>query len=198
MNDRPDTELDAFAEALRAEQVTPPTDAVARWHAALDTAATLERQRREPGRSGRRGFWGAAVTGAVIVGVYLAAPPGPEVAPTPQPAVATVADTTFARGLQVHLVDSRARLARFDAATDTDALIADLVAENRLYAAAAERQGAVRLARVLRAFDAVLLQLSDIDGDPEAAAALLEQMLFELDVVLTKLARDASTSTHTT
>jgi DNA-binding GntR family transcriptional regulator len=67
-----------------------------------------------------------------------------------------------------------------------------------LYESAAERNDAPQIARVLRAFEPILLRLAADNIAPEDAAALRDQLAFELNVMLTKLARDASDETHTT
>jgi hypothetical protein len=50
---------------------------------------------------------------------------------------------------------------------------------------------------VLRAFEPILLQLSEQDIAPEDAEALRAQLAFELQVMLTKLSRDASEVSQT-
>ncbi len=62
----------------------------------------------------------------------------------------------------------------------------------------AERNDAPELARVLRAFEPILLQLAATDVAPEDAEALRAKLAFELNVMLTKLARVSSNETHTT
>jgi DNA-binding FadR family transcriptional regulator len=54
------------------------------------------------------------------------------------------------------------------------------------------------LARVLRAFEPILLRLAADDIAPEDAEALRAQLAFELDVMLTKLSRGSSNKTQTT
>ena len=75
--------------------------------------------------------------------------------------VARPALVAFERGLQVHLTESRQQLVGLPADVDAQRtmLMMRMVQENRSVPAAAERNGAGDLARVLRAFEA----------DPDAA-----------------------------
>ncbi len=74
-------------------------------------------------------------------------------------------------------------------------LVYGLIEPNRLYARAAEQNEADDLARVLRAFEPILVQLAAEDIAPTDAEALRTQLTFELDVMLTKLAREPSDET---
>ena len=51
------------------------------------------------------------------------------------------------------------------------------------------------LARVLRAFEPILVRLSAEDISPGEAAKLQSQLAFEINIVLTKLARQVSDNT---
>ena len=68
----------------------------------------------------------------------------------------------------------------------------NIIEQNRLLERAAEQNDSESLARVLRAFELVLMQLAADDVTPEDAEALRAKLLFELNVVLTKLAHDTS------
>ena len=68
----------------------------------------------------------------------------------------------------------------------------NIIAQNRLYEKVAEQNDSQSLARVLRAFELVLVQLAADDITPQEAKDLQAKLLFELNVVLTKLARDPS------
>ena len=63
---------------------------------------------------------------------------------------------------------------------------------------AAANNDADDLARVLRAFEPILLRLAADDLAPEDARALQDQLAFEMNVMLTKLAVDPSDQTETT
>ena len=192
--------IDDLVRAHRDEVHEPPKHLVEQWHAAIDDAAALERGRQaQPTRGWSPGsfFLGMAVTAALALGIgigYLAGDNG-EVVVAPAPVESTVA---FSRGLQYHLRDSRAQLVSLEEEPDATLLVLDIIAQNRLYEAAAEKNNAPRIARVLRAFEPILLRLAADDIAPEDAAALREQLMFELDVMLTKMSRDASDQTHTT
>ena len=100
----------------------------------------------------------------------------------------------FVRGLQVHLRESEQGLSAtpFSATADRTLLITDIIEQNRRYEKVAQQNDSHGLARVLRAFDLVLVQLAAEDITPEEAEALQAKLLFELNVVLTKLSRDTS------
>ena len=198
MNDK----LDDLVRAQREEVHKPPAHLKQQWHAAIDEAAALERGRQQEPRhrwSPGLGFLGVAVTAALAlgvgIGVFLNEKPAEVVAPTVAQASSGEA---FSRGLQYHLRDARTQLVSLDGESDTTMLALEIVAQNRMYVRAAERNNAPSVARVLRAFEPILLELAADDVAPEDAEALREQLAFELNVMLTKLARDASDKTHTT
>jgi hypothetical protein len=105
----------------------------------------------------------------------------------------------FERGLEVHLEQSRQQIVGLpvDADQQRAALIMRMVQENRLFETAADRNGAQDLARVLRAFEPILLRLAADDVSPTEARALQAQLTFELNVMLTKLGRNVSDGTDT-
>ena len=125
------------------------------------------------------------------IGVFLSA--GPESIDTNQYVVADRADA-FGRVIQAHLRDTQDDIASIpiDMAEDRTLLVLQIIQQNRLFEQAAERNDADSLARVLRAFEPILMQLTAADITPEEAAALREQLAFELKVMLTKLERDTS------
>lgn len=196
MNDR----IDDLIRAHRDEVHRPPDHLVEQWHAAIDEAAALERGRQEQRRPRWKAgplFLGMAVTAALALGIgigFFAGDNGQTIT-APAPVDSSVA---FSRGLQYHLRDSRAQLVSLEEEPDATMLVLDIIAQNRMYEAAAEKNNAPRIARVLRAFEPILLRLAADDIAPEDAAALREQLEFELDVMLTKIARDASDKTQTT
>ncbi len=205
-----DKDLDKLVAAHAADKHPPPEHVVQRWHSAVDEAAALERQRERvtsshwhPGSF----FWGVAVTAALAIGVgigmyvtddqaTLDARQGPAlVASTAQPGAVPAA---FTRGLQVHFRDSQKQIANLGDKADRTTLVLQLIGQNRMYELAADNNGAPKLARVLRAFEPILLQLAATDIAPEDAEALRAQLAFELNVMLTKLARESSDDTQTT
>jgi hypothetical protein len=192
--------LDAPAPMAVAADVT------ARWHDSIDRAARSERQRST---SPHRGFhfpsfaWGtgvaAVLVAGIVIGLYMS---GNQVS---EPLIATdVTDAVFpdarspsdafARGLQVHLRESRKELAALpmDAHTERAVLIMQMIQQNRMFERAAEQNDSADLARVLRAFEFILVRLAADDITAEDAEALQSQLAFELDVMLTKLRRNAS------
>ena len=72
-----------------------------------------------------------------------------------------------------------------------------IINQNRLFERAAEQNDADDLARVLRAFEPVLVRLAEEDLSDADAEALRAKLAFELNVMLTKLSRDASNETDT-
>lgn len=189
--------------------VAVAADVTARWHDSIDRAARIERQRMRP--AGRllhipSFAWGTVIAAALVVGIglgfYLSEQrepdpvidPGMVVKLTPEMRSPSAA---FARGLQAHLKDSRHDLAALpaDASEERVMLIMHMVQQNRLFERAAEQNDASDLARVLRAFEPILMRLA-MNGLPaEDAEALQAQLAFELNVMLTKLEKNASEST---
>ncbi len=190
-------ELSAFGEPVD-EALAP--DLAARLHDTIERAANLERGRsRQPRMHFASFFWGAAVTAALAVGIGIGVWYGDDSAPDAMQTTELYAETRvpqdpFVRSLQVHFRDSRAELTNLSdiSAADRMILVADLIEQNRLYARAAEQNDADNLARVLRAFEPILVQLAAEDIAPTDAEALRAQLAFELDVMLTKLAREPS------
>lgn len=180
----------------------PSSDMVQRWHDSLDRAAGNEQQRRSgPAVHSWSFLLGAAVTAALAVGVGIGFMlDGAPTTPSPAPDEIVIADTVrragnstaFSRGLQVHLRESEQGLSSMPGESDRTQLIVDMIAQNRLFEIAAVQNDSEDMARVLRAFDLVLLELASEDIDTEEAEALRTKLIFELNVVLTKLAHDSS------
>jgi hypothetical protein len=198
--------IDDLIAAHRSDVHETPSHLVQQWHDTIDTAAALERgHKNEQQRGWHPGsfFWGMAVSAALALGLAVSFLLSDDTASSipyvvtnqTQPSVIPVA---FTRGLQVHLRDSQELLANMDDADDTTLLVLSIIEQNRLFESVADKNNAPRLARVLRAFEPILLQLAATDIAPEDAEALRAQLSFELNVMLTKLARDASNETHTT
>ncbi len=197
-----------LVEAHEADVHRPPAHVVEQWHNAIDEAAALERGRQQhPRQSWHPGsfFWGVAVTAALAIGIGIGfVLSGDNRVPTAVPVIVNVepnVDTTpaaFTRGLAVHLRDSRQRIASLDDSSDSTMLLMQIIEQNRRFEVAAKHNNAPKLARVLRAFEPILLQLAADDIAPESAEALRAQLAFELNVMLTKLARETSDESHTT
>ncbi len=179
-----------------------PADLAARFHDTIDRAASLERGREptpQPRMHFMSFFWGAAVTAALAVGIgigiWFGGDSMPDVGQPPQLVeMPSASPDAFVRSVQVHFRDSRAELSDLSdvSAADRMILVAGLIEQNRLYARAAEQNDADDLARVLRAFEPVLVELAAEDIAATDAEALRAQLAFELDVMLTKLALEPS------
>jgi len=203
MND----DIDDLVAAHREDAHHPPSHLVQQWHDSIDAAAAIERGRSKESQDGwrpRSFFWGMTVSAALAIGVgigFFASDDGVEsdvpilVANPPQ---ANVIPAAFTRGLQYHLRDSRKQLASFGSDSDRILLVLQLIEQNRLFESAADQNNAPKLARVLRAFEPILLRLATTDIAPEHAEALRAQLSFELNVMLTKLASKSSNETHST
>ena len=185
---------------------TPPHLAH-QWHNAIDEAAALERRREMLAKRAWRPssyFWGMAITAALALGVAIGVFVSDEATETRVPAVAvnppqaTVVPAAFTRGLQYHLRESRQQLSELDVDSDHAMLVLQLIEQNRLFEHAADKNNAANLARVLRAFEPILLRLAATDIAPEDAASLKAQLSFELNVMLTKLANESSNEAHST
>lgn len=190
------------------DTVAVTADVTARWHDSINRAARIERQRERPGRLLHipSFAWGTLVTAALALGVglgfYLAEQREAEQAIDPGMLVDLAPgmrspSIAFARGLQVHLQESRQDLAALpvDADRERAVLIMHMIQQNRLFERAAEQNDASDLARVLRAFEPILMRLARNELPPRDAEALQAQLAFELNVMLTKLEKSASEST---
>lgn len=199
------TDLDAVTEA----DVPAGSERHAAWHRVVDDLDLAERDAERKLRSGLHApsfVWGLAASAVVALGVLLVlgrqapVPAGP-----PSTIVADAATdtrqripTAFSRGLQQHFRDSQAAINEFDVgATDARAdLIGRLVEQNRMFERAAAWHDFDDMARLLRAFERVLVQLDSGQLTPTEAEMLKSQLAFEFNVVLTKLAAQPSTQTE--
>lgn len=200
---------DDLAHFDARDTVAVAADVTARWHDSIDRAARIERQREQP--EGRvlhipSFAWGTVVAAALVIGIglgfYLSEQRPPEQVIDPGMVVDLAPEMrspsiAFARGLQVHLRESRQDLAALpvDAREERAMLTMHMIQQNRLFARAAEQNDASDLARVLRAFEPILMRLAMNELPPGGAEALQAQLAFELNVMLTKLERSASEST---
>jgi hypothetical protein len=195
---------------LAAPPASARPDAIARWHDSIERAARFEHQRAAP--SGRAFHlpsftWGAVVAAALVAGIGIGAffAGNTVMEPAIQDGIAdnvmqpepASPSATFARGLAVHLRESRQELAGLsaEAGSERAMLITHMLQQNRMFERAAAENGSQDIARVLRAFEPILVQLAADDISPEEAQALQTQLAFELNVVLTKFRRNASDET---
>ena len=192
--------LQSLVRQLDAAASTPelpvPMHIQQRWRTAIERAASES-------DAGSRSWifsWRAVAVAAVLIlvvafGAQLAIDTpqvdGPQIA-NQDPVVPNVAErmgtpATEDGGVRWHLVSTQRQLIDVQQASgDKRAeLIATVIAQNRLYALAAERAGDERLARALRSFAPILEGLADDSGDPNGTLA---QLNFELRVMQARLA----------
>lgn len=184
----------------------PSSDMVHRWHDAVDRAAE-----RAPAHDRSGGFhfgsffWGAVVAAALAIGIGIGTflPGDGDLQPQQEHAFAATPapgeNGAFLRGLRVHLRKTGRELMTLPETSTADrtSLIVNIIGQNRLFERSAELNDADDIARLLRAFDLVLMQLATDGITPEESAALQSKLLFELNVVLTKLASDSSNEPET-
>lgn len=193
--------LDGLADPAVAPA---PETARRRWHAAVARAAEprISAAGRRPQMHFTSFFWGATVTAALVIGIGIGAlltadHAGNEIAPS------VLVDTgripgAFRRSLTDHLRASHEDIAAWRVENDAERmlLVTRIVEQNRLFERAAVQADAEDLARVLRAFEPVLIRLAAENIAIEDAEALRAQLAFELNVMLTKVARQTSDSSH--
>ena len=206
-----DDDLKEF-DALGLDELVPaPTHMQQRWHDSIDLAAQQERVAQKKSHSPfnfMSFFWGAAITTALAVGIGIGVMLSND--PTSIDSNDYVVRNTspgdpdrsaaFSRVLQAHFRDTRESIAALptSSAEEQAMLILQIIQQNRLFEQAAENNESENLARVLRAFEPILLQLAANDIAPEDADALREQLAFQLKIMLTKLERDTSKDTQST
>jgi len=172
---------------------------VERWHDSLNRAVRAEvAVAKKPVLHTWSFIWGAAISAALAVGIGIGVLLSDNDSPQyVVPNVLTANNSNsgaFVRGLQIHLRESQQNLSAtpVGATADRSSLIMNIIEQNRLYEKVAQNNDSQSLARVLRAFELVLLQLAADDITPQEAEELQAKLLFELNVVLTKLSRDTS------
>lgn len=180
--------LVARLDAAATIPEVPVPDAVQqRWRAALEKAAARPDAVavRVPRRT--RLIWPLAAAATAVIALVLVIPDRAREVTVETAATAVVPDVAaYERGLKWHLASAERQLASLDSATPEERarLIETIVAQNRIYALAAERAGEPQLARVLRAFAPVLEGLTQEGGDPSASIA---QLGFELRIMQGRL-----------
>lgn len=188
--------LDAAASA---PDVPVPERVQQRWSAALERAAKGEAMldERRPPRPSANIRWRLAAAACALVLLVVSVRFGMQTSPeriveqsspartTPTPAADDA--SAYERGLRVHLANTEWQLANLEDASGEERvrLIETIIAQNRLYAIAAERAGEPQLARVMRAFTPILERLADESGG--TAAGEIAQLSFELNVLQARL-----------
>lgn len=175
-----DAALRADLDALRATPVPVPAASVQRWRAALRADGTA---RARHAHAVRR-FVPLALAAAALltVGIGIGRWIASDRAAPVEIAATERSDNASAL---LHLATTRQALAALPSGEDRTARIEAIIADNRLHALAAERAGDRQLARVLRAFEPVLLQLARLDADTDAGVRA--QLDFEARTMQTKL-----------
>jgi hypothetical protein len=195
-------------EAASIPEVPVPAHIQQRWRTALESAAGGDAsadsaRAREPSPAKRfatRLWWAAAVAVVAIVAAIASLQFAEEsqdrtagTAATPTASGPGVADRNpaYERGLRYHLASTERQLASLEEATPESRarLIETIIAQNRMYALAAERAGEPQLARVLRAFGPVLESLAQEGGEPSSSS--LARLDFEMRVIRARLNADA-------
>jgi hypothetical protein len=202
MNDK----TDELVAAHRADRHSPPPATVQRWHDALDAAAAGERITAPPATSTWHPtsfFMGMAIAATLALGIAIGFflgddDPAVDVQMAGVETPAAAMPDALSRGLQVHFRDSRQQIMNLPDAEDRTLLVLRIIEQNRMFENAAISGDAPKLARVLRAFEPILLQLAADDLAPTDAAALQAQLAFEMNVMLTKLGAESSDDSHTT
>jgi hypothetical protein len=196
-------QLLADLEAVSSQsQVSAPAATRARWSAHLQAAAAAEaRGARKPAvwRSPR---WSVvlATVAALGVGMYIGSDMRTSPAVPDMVAVAaadSAPNGSFERGLRLHLAQTERLLVGLDStdpATRAN-LLNDVIEQNRLFARAATLAKEDRLARVLRSFDALLVEMAGESVDSTALQSNSDRLGFELAVMQTKLAQAPSKAT---
>lgn len=191
--------LDAAASL---PDVPVPAHIRRRWQAALERAAHGNATRA--GSTRHRFFaaprWQTAAAAVAVLALVMTvqltmqSSPNGRVEEAVPPSTGTVASTNesaaYERGLRWHLASTERQLTTLEGATPDERarLIETIIAQNRMYALAAERAGEPQLARVLRAFAPVLESLAGGAGEPSSSS--IARLSFELRVIQARLRAD--------
>lgn len=192
--------LVARLDAVAATADMPVPDPVQqRWQAALEraTAGDVAVQRQASAGFFASIHWrmaaAACAVAVLVVGVKLSMSPTPEQIvqrdiPAPLPSTSGAGGSlAYERGLRWHLASTEQQLGSLDSVSGEErrALVETIIAQNRLYAIAAERADEPQLARVLRAFTPILERLASDSGNQSAGE--ISQLNFEIKVMQSRL-----------
>lgn len=196
-----------LSEIDRQMQPPVPSHLKHQWHALIDGAAAAEKQKTHRPTGFSWLSWGASVTAALVVGIAL----GVYLLTETQTKSPLVVDNhtrqapgkvntgdSFNRGLLLHLQSSQAQLGQLVSSghDDKQTLLIEIIRQNRMFEQAAEAKQAPEVARVLRAFEPILMELANDELESETAKALQRQLEFEMNIVVTKLGLKRSNETH--
>jgi hypothetical protein len=186
-------QLDA---AAGVPEIPVPSQTLQRWHAALERAAAKQTARAP--RSGLLNQWRWPALAAIAVAcIAIAFQFGMHIAAERTGSrVAANSSSRCECGLKWHLASVERQLAGLSAtsAEQRIALIDAVIAQNRIYAIAAEHGGDQRLAGALRAFTPILESLARSDARNGESAAEMAQLNFELRVMQARLTAEAVNS----
>ncbi|MFL6550515.1 MAG: hypothetical protein ACJ8OJ_17625 [Povalibacter sp.] len=192
--------LIARLDAASAVTDVPVPDHVQRrWESALhrEAAGTASAKDETRRRTIAGGYWRTALAACavalLVMTVKVALPPSSQQivqqGTSTRAAVTTESGEPLAyeRGLQLHLASTEQQLGDLNRLSDEERsrLINTIIAQNRLYAIAADRANEPQLARVLRAFTPVLERVASDHGNQTAGA--IAQLNFEMKVMQTRL-----------
>jgi len=174
-----------------------PTQALQRWHAALERAAANEMhtsRERMPPLPRWPALAAMSAVAIVVVISFLIFSQSDSDRDGSSPLIAASEPSRCDCGLNWHLVSAERQLAEVSATSGEEraALIDAVIAQNRMYAIAAERAGDQRLAGALRSFTPILERLARADSSSGESAAEMAQLNFELRVMQARLAAEAS------
>lgn len=169
-----------------------PAQTLQRWRAALDLAATneaaLASRTRTPNIPRRLAVAAMSAMAVAIALLLMKLPVDNGI--DQSPAVAANEPSRCECGLRWHLVSAERQLAEVASANGEErtAMIDAVIAQNRMYAIAAERAGDQRLAGALRSFTPILERLAQNAPDSNESSAEMAQLNFELRVMQARLA----------
>jgi hypothetical protein len=169
-----------------------PAQTLQRWRAALDRAATneaaLSSRMRAPNIPRRLAVAAMSAMALAIALLLMKLPFEDRI--DPSPAIAANEPSRCECGLRWHLVAAERQLAEVASTNGAErtAMIDAVIAQNRMYAIAAERAGDQRLAGALRSFTPILERLAQNAPDSNESVAEMAQLNFELRVMQARLA----------
>lgn len=195
-------ELSASLDELQDETpMAAPAHLKPQWHELISREAQLHRQASAPTARPHHWLgWAAGLATMLVLGIAIGiwmqpaatsldAGEGGLVQVVPELQAPQGGTGAFTRAVQFYLDGQQAELAGMDdrQAETNQLILLQIITQNRLIERAAVANQAPELARLMRAFEPVLLKLADPATSPEQAAALQRQLAFEMQAVLTKL-----------
>jgi len=191
-----------LALAVSAGEVPVPAAALRRWRTDLDRAAREERVASVavPAFRWKSAFAALAVLLVVSAVSFNRYWPGDGPADIGATSTANGDAVRYQRNLQWHLAQTELQLVGLNTLDPEQRLhlIDKVIAQNRVFAIAADRAREQNLARVLRSFDAQLEELAAQDNDSRQREGELSQLQFELKVMQARLAAQAPAFPHPT